>query len=219
MSKLIVHNGVAVETDTTTADIMEELGSTRAAFLKKAAVFGGGAVVTASGLMALPELSHAGKKSNIAILNFALTLEFLETAFYRRAVEKVDFENRRFRQLAETIRDHEAAHVEALSATIEDLGGTPVKRPKFTFGAAFASQDAFMDTAMALEDTGVSAYNGAGPLITGKPVKEAAASIVAVEALHASWVRAMNSAVPAPLAFDEPLNKDQVLAIAAPFLA
>lgn len=219
MTKQIIHNGVAVETNASTADMMEELGATRAAFLKRAAIFGGGAVVTASGLMALPNLAMASKKSDVAILNFALTLEYLETDFYTKAVKRVNFEGPRFKQLATTIRGHEAQHVAALQATIPKLGGKAVKKPKFTFGGAFDSQSAFLDTAMALEDTGVSAYNGAGPALTLKAVKQAAASIVAVEGMHASWVRAMNHAVPAPLGFDEAKTEDEVLAIAMPFLA
>jgi ferritin-like protein len=71
-----------------------------------------------------------------------------------------------------------------------------VKKPEFKFSDAFADQDTCLQTAMALEDTGVSAYNGAGPALTLKAVKEAAASIVAVEALHASWVHAMGRCSP-----------------------
>lgn len=219
MSNLITHNGVAVETDGSTANFMEELGATRADFLKRAAIFGGGAVATASGLMILPELAGASKKSDIAILNFALTLEFLESTYYNTALRRVKFTNMRARQFARNTAAHEQAHVKAIRATIEQLGGKPVKRPKFNFGGAFANQGRFLQTAMALEDTGVSAYNGAGPALTLKAVKAAAASIVAVEALHASWVRAMVGAVPAPLAFDEPKTKKEVLAIAKPFFA
>ena len=219
MSNPITHNGVAVETDGSTATFMEEVGATRADFLKRAAIFGGGAVATASGLMLLPELAGASKKSDVAILNFALTLEYLESDFYDRALRRVEFTNERAQKFAENTAEHERAHVEAIVPTIEELGGRPVEKPKFNFGGAFADQDTFLQTAMALEDTGVSAYNGAGPALTVKAVKEAAASIVAVEALHASWVRAMVGAVPAPLAFDEPKTMDEVLAIAKPFIA
>ncbi len=219
MSNLITHTGVAVETDGSTATFMEEVGATRADFLKRAAIFGGGAVATASGLMLLPELAGASKKSDIAILNFALTLEYLESTFYNQALRRVKFTNKRARKFAENTAAHEKAHVATIGPTIEKLGGKPVKKPKFNFGGAFADQDTFLQTAMALEDTGVSAYNGAGPALTLKAVKEAAASIVAVEALHASWVRAMAGEVPAPLAFDEPKTTGEVLAIAKPFFA
>jgi len=218
MTEIFVHKGVEVETDAPIASLSEELGTSRDLFLKRAAIFGGSVFAAASLGMALPGSASASKKSDVAILNFALTLEYLEATFYAIAASK-GF-GPRVGRLARVIRDHEIAHVKALVATIPSLGGTPVKKPKFNFPPSiYANDTVFLQTAMALEDTGVGAYNGAGPALTLKPVKEAAASIVAVEAMHASWVRGVAGTAPAPASFDDLLTTQQVLAAAGPFLA
>ena len=218
MTEIFVHKGVEVETDAPIASLSEELGTSRDLFLKRAAIFGGSVFAAASLGMALPGSASASKKSDVAILNFALTLEYLEATFYAIAATK-GF-GPRVGRLARVIRDHEIAHVKALVATIPSLGGTPVKKPKFNFPPSiYANETVFLQTAMALEDTGVGAYNGAGPALTLKPVKEAAASIVAVEAMHASWVRGVAGTAPAPASFDDLLTTQQVLAAAGPFLA
>ncbi len=217
MTEIFVHKGIEVETDAPIASISEELGTSRDLFLKRAAIFGGSILGVASLGMALPGGAKASKASDVAILNFALTLEYLESTFYAIAATK-GF-GPRVGRLARVIRDHEIAHVKALVATIPSLGGTPVKKPKFRFPPSlYASETTFLQTAMALEDTGVGAYNGAGPALTLKPVKEAAASIVAVEAMHASWVRGVAGTAPAPASFDDLLTTQQVLAAAGPFL-
>jgi len=218
MTEIFVHKGIEVETDAPITSASEEIGTSRDLFLKRAAIFGGSVLGVASLGMALPGNAKASKASDVAILNFALTLEYLEATFYAIAATK-GFGGRVGR-LARVIRDHEIAHVKALVATIPSLGGKPVKKPKFNFPPAiYANETVFLQTAMALEDTGVGAYNGAGPALTLKPVKEAAASIVAVEAMHASWVRGVAGTAPAPASFDDLLTTQQVLAAAGPFLA
>ena len=219
MTEIFTHNGIEVETNAPITSLSEELGTSRDLFLKRAAIFGGGVVAAASLGMALPSSAGASKKSDVAILNFALTLEYLESTFYAIAVDKGSF-SPRVERLAKVIRDHEIAHVKALVSTIPSLGGKPVKKPKFNVPSAlFANETTFLQTAMALEDTGVGAYNGAGPALPLKPVKEAAASIVAVEAMHASWVRGVAGTAPAPASFDDLLTTQQVLAAAGPFFA
>ncbi|HVM16563.1 MAG TPA: ferritin-like domain-containing protein [Gaiellaceae bacterium] len=214
------YKGIPVETDAPLDDMVGRLEESRAGFLQKAAIFGGGVAAVASGAMAFPSTARASKASDAEILNFALTLEYLEASFYAIAVDKAPLDNRA-RRLARVIRDHELAHVDALVKTIRDLGGTPIRRPEFQFlpNVVYANQQAFLQTAMALEDTGVGAYNGAGPALTVMAVKAAAASIVAVEGMHAAWVRGVAGTAPAPEAFDPLLTKEQVLAAAGPFIA
>ena len=220
MTDTFNYKGLVVETDGTLGELAARAteDQCRGAFLKRAAIFGGGVAAVASGAMAFPATSRASKASDIEILNFALTLEYLESTFYAIGVNKAPLDDRG-KVLAKVIRDHEITHVKALVSTIRSLGGNPVKKPKFNFNPEqlYSSQTAFLQTAMALEDTGVSAYNGAGPALTLMPVKKAAASIVAVEAMHASWVRGLAGTAPAPLAFDQALSVDEVLAIAKPF--
>jgi rubrerythrin len=121
-------------------------------------------------------------------------------------------------QLA-AIGAHEAAHVEALTATISQLGGTPVEEAAYNFEEAVASPEAFLATAMALENTGVSAYNGAGQYISDPVLLQTAGTIVAVEARHASYLNLINNEAPFPAPVDEDLTPDEVLEIAGPFIA
>lgn len=189
----------------------------RSAFLMKGVLAAGAAY---GALAAGPMLRNAfaqAEDGDIEILNFALTLEYLESAFYAQALKDAKLD-KEATQLAELIGGHEDEHVEALSATISDLGGKPVKAPGVDFGDAFSSQDAFLATAQTFEDLGVSAYNGAAPDIQSKDLLATAGGIVQVEARHAAAIRLMNGEAPAPEAFDPTMTQDQVLKAAQPFL-
>jgi rubrerythrin len=169
------------------------------------------------GMAAAQELT-----SDIDVLNYALTLEHLEYAFYRDGIGLFTFGNDSRGQSIDTnlaaIRDHEGAHVETLTSVITDLGGEPVAEATYDFGDAYTDPMAFLATAAALENTGVSAYDGAGQFITDPELLTAAGSIVAVEARHASYLNLLNGELPFPAAFETPLTMDEVLEIAGPFL-
>ena len=154
---------------------------------------------------------------DIDILNFALTLEYLESAFYDQAKAdgKYDAEAT---ELVDLIARDEAEHVSALKATISDLGGTPVEAPGVDFGQAFANQGSFLTLAQTFEDTGVSAYNGAGPALKSKELLATAGTIVQIEARHAAAIRLLNGDDPAPQAFDPTLDMQQVLKAVDPFV-
>ncbi|HWG55239.1 MAG TPA: ferritin-like domain-containing protein [Gaiellaceae bacterium] len=198
-------------------DVQEAIEQTRGAFLRKAALLGGGALaVSAGGIFTADALAHS--KSDLDILNFALTLEYLETDFYDRA-RRGEFGNlnQGVQLFAEVLYSHEQAHVDALNAMIPALGGTPVSAPATKFPSL--NQRKFVTTAIALEQTGVSAYGGAFPLLKSNDVKAAALSIHSVEARHAAYARLVAGTLPAHVAFYPALNKQQVLDIAKPFLA
>lgn len=190
--------------------------ATRADFFRKAAISGGaltmGGIVFA-GLPALA-LGAPSKKQDVAILNYALTLEYLESSFYAlaRADAGLKGETARFAKVA---GGHEAAHVAALRKV---LGSAAVAKPTFDFGATTQSQAAFQKTAMAVEDLGVSAYAGQGPRLKQTAVVQAALSIHSVEARHAAWIRTILGKNPAPAAFDPARDMKQVLAIAGGFI-
>ena len=121
-------------------------------------------------------------------------------------------------KLTRELRDNEAEHVDALVATIKKLGGKPVAKPTFDFGGAFGDRATYLKTANTLEDTGVSAYNGAATLIASGEVLGAAGSIVQIEARHAAMIRLVRDRPPAPSAFDKASEMDAVLAAVKPFI-
>jgi rubrerythrin len=193
-------------------------GMSRSAFLVRGALatgalVGGGAV---SPFVRRAMAQEMG--GDVDVLNFALTLEYLEATFYSRAISKGRHMSGETVRLAREIRDNEMAHVGALRETIKQLGATPVKAPTVGFGAVFTSDRAFLKLAQTLEDTGVSAYNGAAPQIRSRDVLAAAGSIVQVEARHAALIRLMRAEDPAPDAFDPSLDKQQVLMAVEPFV-
>jgi rubrerythrin len=153
---------------------------------------------------------------DVDILNFALTLEYLESKFYEEAKTRAKASGE-LKSLVNLLAEDERQHVEALTATIKQLGGKPVAEPKFDF--AYSGTGGFLKLAQTFEDTGVSAYNGAAPMIESKEVLAAAGGIVQVEARHAAAIRLQNKAEPAPAAFDTPLDEKQVLKAVEPFIA
>jgi Ferritin-like domain len=159
-----------------------------------------------------------GSEGDIEILNFALTLEYLETAFYEAAVKEADLSSD-VAALAKQFGEQEAEHVAGLTQAIEDLGGKPVKAPAVDFGDAFSSEDAFLQTGITFEDLGVSAYNGAGPMISSKELLAVAGQIVQIEGRHAAAVRNAAGEPAAPDAFDPTMTVDEVTKAVQPFLA
>lgn len=194
-------------------------GMTREAFLMRSTLAAGAAygTLSATGLIT-KALADAGS-GDVDILNFALTLEYLENEFYVRAAKQVKGLSKYESDLTKELRDNEAEHVDALAATIKKLGGKAAAKPTFDFGDAFASRASYLKTANTLEDTGVSAYNGAAPAITSTEVLAAAGSIVQIEARHAALIRLVRDVAPAPRAFDKASEMDAVLSAVKPFIA
>jgi len=189
-------------------------GMNRGSFILKSAL-AVGAVYGAGAVSPFVQKALAqGAAGDIEILNFALTLEYLEADFYKKGL--ATSLSAEAMELATPFGEHEAEHVAALTKTIGDLGGTPVESPTFEF--PFTDEASFLELAQTLEDTGVSAYNGAAPLIESKEVLGAAGSIVQIEARHAAAIRLFREEMPAPGAFDEALEMQAVLDAVKPFI-
>jgi len=160
--------------------------------------------------------------SDIDVLNYALTLEYLEATFYKQGNAKNLLSGTEKDYLA-TIQSDEEAHVAAITATIKKLGGTPVAAPAVNFGDAFSSRDKFLTTSHTFENVGVGAYLGAAGFIKNKDVLAAAASIFGVEARHAALVgNLLNLPAEGGVymgAFETPMTKAKVLEAVTPFLA
>ncbi len=186
-------------------------GDTRADLFRKGGILAGVGLgiggATAGGFA----LAKGSAKGDVKILNYALTLEYLEAAFYAEANSNGKL-NGITAKFAQVVAAHEAAHVQALQ---QALGSKAVKKPSFDFKGTTKAEGSFLKTSMTLEDTGVSAYQGQAPNIKSGQVLASAGAILAVEARHASWVRdiigAGKSPVPAPAAFNKPLSMSAVL--------
>jgi len=216
-------------------EVGEQLRSRRA-FMGDAAKVGvGAAALSAAGAgsaMAEGDSESDSEPSDVDILNYALTLEHLEYAFYDEFLanhSESEVENsavaRYFArptlrystyQQIQDVRDHEQTHVEALSGTIEDLGGTPVEPANYEF--PYETMEEFVAIADRLEAVGVSAYAGAAPMIDNEEVLKAALSIHSVEAEHQTYFQLLHLQRPAPDAFNMARSMDQVLPIAKQFI-
>ena len=141
--------------------------------------------------------AYGQSTSGIAdVLNFALTLEYLEDEFYAKGLAAAGLIPADRRAIFQQIGKHETAHVKFLQDTLKSLNATAVAKPTFDFtaGGAFAdvfsNYTTFLALAQAFEDTGVRAYKGqAGNLISSNAVLTAALQIHSVEGRHASMVR------------------------------
>ncbi len=190
---------------------------TRRDFFKTLAVAGAGAAAGASLFTSKKAFAQGGGDADI--FNFALTLEFLEREFYQRALDAGVLSGAAL-GVVTALRDHEAAHVDAITAALQGAGATPVAKPTFTFPPeSLASQAGVIQLASVLEPTGVGAYLGAAPMIQDPGLLEAAGTIAGVEGDHVVAVKNLQGIVPpANVAFEKALTKDQVLAAIAPFL-
>jgi hypothetical protein len=200
-------------------------GDTRLSFLKKAgvaggAMVGGGAVLSAFAPSAFaagggrPPASFG--KGDVGILNYALTLEYLEAAFYNGATAANLSLSPQVGAFLKIATRDENAHVKFLKGA---LGAKAAKEPKFDFKGANTNAEMFAKTAQVLENTGVHAYSGQALNIKKAAYVQAALSILTIEARHASVIGLLNEgAAPAGTEmtpngpFDTPLTAAKVLA-------
>jgi hypothetical protein len=180
----------------------------------RAQVLAGGAAAGAAvflGGLGLRPSSAAAKVSatDVAVLNFALTLEYLQAAFYTQA-ERVGALRGALADQAREVGAHERAHVKGFRAA---LGSAAVKEPHFDFHGVTDAAGSFRSTAVAFEDLAVAAYKEQLPKIRSRAYLATAVAIHSVEARHAAWIRRLAGVVPALHAFDEPLADGAVVKI------
>src|SRR6478672_11575611 len=192
-------------------------GDTRLDFLKKAGIAGGGLVGGGALLSALTPAGAmaAGKgrppasfgKGDVGILNFALTLEYLEAAFYNEASanqKKSKFiKDGQTQVFLKTVTVDENAHVAFLKKA---LGSKATGAPKVDFGSTTSNAASFIKTAVALENTGVHAYSGQALNIASPAYIAAALSIWSIEARHASVAGLLLTGKPSGLTPDGPFD-------------
>ncbi|KAF9404568.1 hypothetical protein BGZ94_004093 [Podila epigama] len=181
------------------------------------------ASAAATTIMAAPiSLFRRDVASNINILNFALGLEHLESAFYKEGLAKygeyefqqAGYDSKIWQRFVH-IGAHENTHVEALTAVINTLKGHPVPPCHYKF--PLNSVYDFIAIAQALETTGTSAYLGQAAGLDGD-LLTAAASITTVEARHSAFLTELLGQNGLPYPFDTPLTAREVITIASNFI-
>jgi rubrerythrin len=160
--------------------------------------------------------ASTSSKGDIGILNYALTLEYLEREFYAKVIAAKLFTG----SVGSLIKDfggQEATHVEALKGTVEKLGGTPAANPNGKFPVTSAKQVA--ELAYTVENLGAAAYLGQAPKIQSPEVLAAALAIHTVEARHAATLATLvKKSITPDGAFAMPAEMSTVLAAVKPFL-
>lgn len=176
-----------------------------------------------SPFLTIPASGKSATPGDIDILNFALGLEYLEADFYARVVaahQARAYLSEKSFFAAQKLAMDEAAHVSAITEIITARGATPVAKPEFKFPVgAFISNVGFLDTASAMEETGVGAYLGAAPKVQSKNVLRFAASVYGIETRHASLIRLLGGRMFALTDIEVPLTVAEVMQRVAPFMA
>jgi Ferritin-like domain len=172
----------------------EIAGDTRVDFLRRAGIAGGAALSGGAilGAIASPALAASSRPpvnpfgtGDVGILRFALTLEYLEAAFYNEATAKGAVRSPQLKTFLKTVTKDENDHVAFLKKA---LGKSAIKKPKFNFHGTTGNETKFAQTAFAPENTGVHAYLGQAGNIKAAKYLLAAASIVTIEARHSGAI-------------------------------
>jgi rubrerythrin len=155
-------------------------------------------------------------KGDIGILNYALTLEYLETAFYADVVKSGLFVGADLETIRKFGRE-EAEHIEALTAAVKQLGGKPAAEPKAEF--PLKSAKSVLELAGTVENLGAAAYLGQAANIQSPEVLASALAIHSVEGRHAAVLNTLlGESITPDGAFAKPADVQTVLKSVEPFL-
>ena len=177
---------------------------------------GGGSSDTGGG----SDSGDGASKGDIAILNYALTLEHLESAFYQQVLDSGEIKDPKIGEIAKEFGENEQEHVEALTATVEQLGGKPAPAPQTAFEDVIAGgPQMILETAATVENLGAAAYLGQAGNIKNKEILAAALSIHTNEARHAAVLnQVVGKSIVPDGAFAKPATMEEVLKAVKPFI-
>ena len=195
-------------------------GVRRATLFKRIGITLGG--LSAGGAAAAGLASASRSSGHVAalssrdreVLEFALRLEYLQTAFYDEALSRGKLTGE-VKQFAQVVGGEEREHLAYVKHALGHAGGPA---PKFQFGDAATDDAKFVVAAAKLEDTGLAAYNGQAENISRATLKSVA-RVMSVEGRHAAWARSLAGQVPAPVPDDQPISASQALQAIKPYLA
>ena len=159
-------------------------------------------------------------KGDLAIVNYALTLEYLEDDFYQQVLDSGEVKDKKVGEVAKGISENEQEHVEALKATVEQLGGKAATKPQTNFDDVLAGgEKMILETAASVENLGAAAYLGQAGNIKSPEILAAALSIHSVEARHAAVLnQVIGKTIVPDGAFAKPATMDEVLEMVKPFI-
>jgi rubrerythrin len=176
-----------------------------------------GSTAAATASTSTTATTASASSGDLAILNYALTLEYLETGFYEKVVASGFFTGK-VGALIKSFGGEEKTHVEALKGAVEKLGGTPVANPNGKFPITSATQVA--ELAYTVENLGAAAYLGQAGNIQSPEILATALAIHTVEARHAATLGTLvKKSLTPDGAFAKPADMSTVLAAVKPFLA
>ena len=160
-------------------------------------------------------------KGDLEIVNYALTLEYLEADFYQQVLDSGEIKDPKIGEIAKGIAEDEMEHVAALTATVKQLGGKPAAKPRTKFEDVLAGgPDKILETAASVENLGAAAYLGQAGNIKSKDILAAALSIHTNEGRHAAVLNlAVGKSIVPDGAFAKPASMDEVLEAVKPFIA
>jgi rubrerythrin len=174
-------------------------------------------------------MTSRAQGGDLEIVNYALTLEYLEADFYKQVIESGAITDKAIVELAKEIGESEQEHVDALLATAKSLG-KPAAQPKTDFMSVLeGGPKMILQTAATVENLGAAAYLGQAARIQDEEILAAALSIHSVEARHAAALNELvgrgftgNGQLEGSIpdgAFAKPMSMDEVLKEVQPFLA
>jgi hypothetical protein len=177
----------------------EAFGGSRAHVLRRAAVAGLGALLTATDATA----ATGDTKNDVAILQFDLVLEYLQAGLYTEAEQLGELTPGTL-DWARVVGAHERAHVQAIKGL---LGRKTVPSPAFNYRNVTSDEQAFIKTAVAFEELTAALLKWQAPRLDSRSVVAAVVTLHSVETRHAAWIRHIVGLRPATTAFDKPQSQ------------
>jgi hypothetical protein len=181
------------------------LPSSRREFFRRG-ILGGGTLLGILSLPAEADAALAETKRDIAIVNFDVVLEYLQSALYVEA-QRLGALSPKTLGWARVVGAHELAHVEALKRMVD----RPPKRPSFNFRGVTEREASFVKTAVAFEDLTAALLKWQAVRLHSRKILAAAATLHSVETRHAAWIRRIIGVPPVASAFDEPAAQQQMV--------